>query len=582
MTTTRRLLGSIADLLGVKKVGLALFDDRRAHYRLTEGYEPGTFEREEVICNRVVSDNKSVVCADVTRSADLVVYPVVAKTNVRFYTGVPLHDEDGVSIGTICGWEKIPLETPSPETMAKIEELAFIASTLIQSEARSHINERARSHWQNQALLEQTLLDAKNDVAVLLDRDFRVVHATSLFLDIVRRRIDEIAGLRFETFLENSTPLDFQGCINQVSPDEPIVTTVRLRGKGAKSIIKKMQLQQSLKNSDIMDPPLYAISFSDADNVSSSPSSAQFRRRLIQASSRPEPAQERLDKIVSLVNSRIRGSDNVSIVSMVTGPGTRKILHQQKDAAFIRDLGQHHRFDPEVSICATTAASNRYLFCPDSLLEDRWPDYEWLFYAHDIRSVWCMPVPSDEGLPSGLLTVFRKEAGAPDAIDLETLEECVDWVSTLLLRDAELPESSNPPPTTLQNLEEHIGKHRENTNKNDLGFLVAIDASSLLKAGATERQIVELINLYFSNPQKVFKLRRNLWCWLSTANDRFEIQGAMEKLNTAAQAFLHAGEAHRLKICSYVALNPTISVAAAIAALGRHTRENGQAQSFAG
>lgn len=576
----RLLLVSTAELLGVKRVGLALFDDRRAHYRLTEGYQPGTFEREEVICNRVFSSNDSVVCADVTNSPDLVSFPVVEKKNVRFYTGVPLHDEDGAPIGTICGWEKIPLEIPTPETLTKVEGLAFIASTLIQGEGRSHISERARAHWQNQALLEQTLLDVKNDVAVLLDQDLRIVYATPLFLNLVRRRIDEIVGLQFESFLESSTPLDFQGCINQVLPDEPIVTTVRLRGKGTKSIVKRMRLHKSLKDSDNSEAPCYVVAFTHAENISASPSSAQFRRQLIQASRNGLPAQARLDRIVSLVNSRIRGSDNVTIVSVVTGPKTRKILHQEKAGGFIRDLGQHHSFDPELSICATTAASNRYLFCPDSLLEDRWPDYEWLFYAHGIRSVWCMPVPSDEGLPPGLLTVFRKEVGAPDSVDLETLEECVDWVSTLLLRDVDLPESPNPPPTTLQNLEQHLEKQLADTNAENQNFLVAINASALLEAGATQRQILELINLYFSNPQKVFKLRRDLWCWLSTATDRFATQGAMEKLDIAAQSVQRTGQTQRQQLCSCVPVISNSSIAAAIASLGRHTQESGQAQSF--
>lgn len=576
-----RLLHRVAEHLGVGRVGLSLFDDRRAHYRLTEGFDTGSSEREEVICNRVFSRNESIVCADVLNSPDLAGYPVVEKENVRFYTGVPLHDEDGAPIGTICGWEQTPLEVPTPETLRKVEEFALLASTLIQGEVRYVLSEKERQYWQSQALLEQQLLDTKGDLAVLIGQDLRIIYATPLFLNMLRRRSNELTGLRIESFLEGSTPIDFQTSIAQVSVGEPLETTVRLRSKGTKSSIKRMRLHKSHHNGDLSQAPHYVVVFTDDEKFSSLRSPAQFRRQLIQASRNSLSGQDRLDKIVSLVNSRVRGSDNVTIVSMVTGPQTRKILHQQKDAQFISDLGQHHDFDPDVSICASTAANNRYLFCADSLLEDRWPDYEWLFYAHDVRSVWCMPVPSDEGLPSGLLTVFRKEAGAPDAADLETLEECAEWVSTLLLGDNDLPESPSPPTTTLQTLEKQVHKALTNAESHDHCFLVALNAGKLLEEGATERQIVELINLHFEHPQKVFKMRHDVWCWIAPTYDRFTVLGAMEKLNTAAVYLHHLNEAAQPKLCAYVPVEASGSVTAAIASLGRQIQHIGQTRSLA-
>jgi GAF domain-containing protein len=572
-----RLLDDIAEHLGVAQAGLSLFDDRRAHYRLTKGFEAGSPKREEVVCNQVFSGGEPIVCVDVLDSPELASYPIVEQESIRFYAGVPLHDENGSTMGVICGWERTPLDVPTPFTLKKIQELAFLASTLIQAEVRIFLSEQEKSHWQEQAILEAQLLDIKGDAAVLISEDLRITYATPLFLELVQRRADELLGLKLGSFLESSTPIDFQACINQVSAEEPTETAVRLRSKGGRSTIRRMRVHRSQTNSQYSGDPdrhtHYAVVFNKTPGLSSSRSPAQFRRQLIQATRHGLSGEDRLDKIVSLVNSRVRGSENVTIVSLVTGPKTRKILHQQKDAPFIKDLGQHHNFDTDVSICATTATSNRYIFCPDSLLEDRWPDYEWLFYAHGIRSVWCMPVPADEGLSPGLLSVFRREAGAPDATDLETLEECAEWVSTLLLNDEDLPESPNPPTTPLQYLERQVHKALENASETDQCFLVSLNASRLLEDGATESRIQELISLHFGHPQTVFKMRHDLWCWIFIATDPFLVQGAMEKLDAASISLSPLSSRGRTephqRLCAYVQLNPTDYVTTALASLGR-------------
>lgn len=565
------LVETVAAHCKLAYAGLGLFDQHTARYDVMLGADPIIRPRNEVICEYVGADNKTVVYPDVELVPAIAKLQVVKDTGLRFYAGSPVHDEQDRVIGVLCFWDDAPRNGLAEHEQSLIESSARLAGGILKLERQSQ---------QRQALLEkyESLLTANLELekavdakALLVDDEFRVLHATNELLNVVGRRRDELVGLKLSSLIEAAAPMDLKTAMAQASQgNERVQCSVRLRLKGQHSHVFHMRIRIASQGAS----PTYAVSMLTHRQVAGGQRSYRFRTTLLQAMRRSPPREELLDLLIDLIQNQVRGKANRAFVSMITGPQSRKIYARSNERSFVKDLENHHDFTPQHSICASSAQSHRFIACGDTLSESRWPDYDWLYFTHNIRSVWCMPIEDEVGLTLGLVTVFRTEPGVPDENDLSALEESAQWAATLLFNADDCTSElrgSNRETNSLSALSDDIERLETAYGSKSRAFLVALDVSIRTELGIEDTYLEEMIYLHFGNISTLHKMQGHIWFCLASAPDAFQISGLAEALQKALAMDQLGPNGYQRKALTYAVseVTPETEVTKLISELGR-------------
>jgi tRNA A-37 threonylcarbamoyl transferase component Bud32 len=128
---------------------VSLVDRDRQWFKAKVGLAVSETARELAFCAHAIHDDAPLIVRDALTDARFADNPlVVGDPNIRFYAGVPLHGDDGSSLGTLCVIDRVPREL-TPKQLQALSMLARQASTEIRlrSEAargrRQHIGQAA-------------------------------------------------------------------------------------------------------------------------------------------------------------------------------------------------------------------------------------------------------------------------------------------------------------------------------------------------------------------------------------------------------------------------------------------------------
>nr|WP_296773584.1 GAF domain-containing protein [Rhodococcus sp. (in: high G+C Gram-positive bacteria)] len=108
-----RLVKMVADALMVPNAAFSLIDEHRQFYKSAVGLPAELAEAREVdvnrtICQYVVDDGQTLVVEDARQHEVLKNHPAVLGNLAVSYMGVPLKDDEGHTVGTLCVWDQQP------------------------------------------------------------------------------------------------------------------------------------------------------------------------------------------------------------------------------------------------------------------------------------------------------------------------------------------------------------------------------------------------------------------------------------------------------------------------------------------
>lgn len=110
---------------------ISLLTSRRQWFKARVGLQPQQTPREWAFCSHAILQDRPFVVEDAAADERFSGNPLVlADPHIRFYAGVPLHDQDGNAMGTLCVIDREPRKLRSTELQALLD-LAAIASTEI-------------------------------------------------------------------------------------------------------------------------------------------------------------------------------------------------------------------------------------------------------------------------------------------------------------------------------------------------------------------------------------------------------------------------------------------------------------------
>src|SRR5690554_6394214 len=151
-----------AILLEAPMAAISIVDTDKIWYVSKYGIEQEYVNKEEGICVFNEDCDKLFFVEDTLKAENLKNHPMVAgETGVRFYAGVPLVNEEGKRLGSLCVMD----HNPRPFTSEQRRLLELVAGLLMQAleEEYRHRNEL---EVRNQMILS-TVHDLKNPLAVI-------------------------------------------------------------------------------------------------------------------------------------------------------------------------------------------------------------------------------------------------------------------------------------------------------------------------------------------------------------------------------------------------------------------------------
>lgn len=136
------------ELFAVKIALISLIDRDRQWFKSRQGLEVAETSRDISFCAHAVA------CDDILLIEDSLADPrfcdnplVLGPPHVRFYAGVPLRDESGLTLGTLC------LLDPTPRSLTKreleqLQDMAYLAEGYLRLLEQSVQTARLRPAWQ--------------------------------------------------------------------------------------------------------------------------------------------------------------------------------------------------------------------------------------------------------------------------------------------------------------------------------------------------------------------------------------------------------------------------------------------------
>lgn len=117
-----------SQICGTKISLITLIDENRAWFKSHVGLKINEVPREFSICNQVISDKQALVINDLRNHPRYAKNPLVTGApHISFYAGIPLTDNEGHSLGSLCVLD----ENPKQLTDLQLRSLHIVASQVI-------------------------------------------------------------------------------------------------------------------------------------------------------------------------------------------------------------------------------------------------------------------------------------------------------------------------------------------------------------------------------------------------------------------------------------------------------------------
>ncbi|WP_228438109.1 PAS domain S-box protein [Chryseobacterium sp. 6424] len=154
------------------------------------GIELDFIDRQNTVCQYAVQSGKTLIIKDTLedeRSSD---NPLILASGIRFYAGIPLLDEEGLVLGTLCVIDYKP-KTLSSSQISALEKLGAAVSRNLMDRVR----------YSNAEYFEQ-LFSVTNNLIGVMDYDFKIKKINPAFENAFCLKNEDVIGKSFSEVLK--------------------------------------------------------------------------------------------------------------------------------------------------------------------------------------------------------------------------------------------------------------------------------------------------------------------------------------------------------------------------------------------
>lgn len=170
---------------------IAMMEEETQLIQSCVGLELDTVERRNTVCQYTIMSSEVLVIEDTFEDPRSSFNPLIRAGNIRFYAGVPLLDEQGFPLGTICVIDYVP-KTLTDKQISSLEQLGQAVSKLLLGKKRKV-----------QAGYFEEIFHLTNNMICVLDDQLKVKEVNPAFAKTLGFNNIECKDKLFSTILQN-------------------------------------------------------------------------------------------------------------------------------------------------------------------------------------------------------------------------------------------------------------------------------------------------------------------------------------------------------------------------------------------
>jgi len=216
---------------------IAIMESEKQVLQSCIGLSIDSVDRQHTLCQYSIASGEVVVINDTLLDERSAHNPLILEGGIRFYAGVPLIDDEGFALGTICVIDFKP-KTISDEQIAALKKLGEVITKILLS-GRQTIN----------AEYFQQTFNISNNLICVLDNRFMFKDVNPAFEKVFGTAKDKIVETNFFTLVgeqeQQAEIEDFPDAGKELS----FTTSTKIND--GSSVIVEWLLRQNQKNSEI-------------------------------------------------------------------------------------------------------------------------------------------------------------------------------------------------------------------------------------------------------------------------------------------------------------------------------------------
>ena len=164
---------------------IAIMEKDQQRIQSCIGLDLETVDRKNTVCQYTILSSEPLMIEDTFLDTRTAHNPLIIAGQIRFYAGVPLLDERGHALGTLCVIDYHP-KTLSQQQLKELEDLAKAVLAVLLAKRKL-----------NQAGYFKDILSVTQNMICVLNEDFTLKEVNPAFAELMQIPIREFDGLNF-------------------------------------------------------------------------------------------------------------------------------------------------------------------------------------------------------------------------------------------------------------------------------------------------------------------------------------------------------------------------------------------------
>ena len=183
---------------------IAMMEEDTQRIQSCVGMELDIVERRNTVCQYTIMSKELLVITDTLDDPRSSANPLIREGNIRFYAGVPLLDDEGYALGTICVIDFEP-KSLSEKQVDSLSQLGKAVTKILLGKRRKV-----------QAGYFEEIFHITNNLICVLDMHYLIKEINPAFAEILNVEKFQILGTPFFKLLDHDG-VDFQKALQKIS-----------------------------------------------------------------------------------------------------------------------------------------------------------------------------------------------------------------------------------------------------------------------------------------------------------------------------------------------------------------------------
>ncbi|MFD2553594.1 response regulator [Sphingobacterium tabacisoli] len=196
---------------------IAMMEENTQLIQSCVGMELDSVERSNTVCQYTIMSREALVIEDTFEDPRTSHNPLIREGGIRFYAGVPLLDDEGYVLGTICVIDFVP-KSLSEKQISSLEQLGQAVSKILLGKKRKV-----------QAGYFEEIFQVTNNIICVLDEGYDIKEVNPTFMQALNVSIDECIGQPFYQVLHSEKEVLYSELMHTMGAEEGGRLTTKTR-----------------------------------------------------------------------------------------------------------------------------------------------------------------------------------------------------------------------------------------------------------------------------------------------------------------------------------------------------------------